>query len=242
MSEKPALYVVEKKEVVILVVLFVLVTVLAFTMGVRYGESVGKKAALSQAHAEGEVGAEHAEHTGGTLGSSAGDHGEEDSHGASGHAKDAGHGKEAGGHGEKAEAPKAAAKSSPEVSEAPGREAADKNSDEFLLNALKESGVEPPGGKAPNDAKLPSEVKRAKSGSYVIQVGSHPTKGEAESQLRMLASKKIDAEILAPFKDRQGEWHRVVIGSYKTKRDAEKEAGQLKAKGAILSYFVWRLP
>lgn len=248
MSEKPALYVVEKKEVVILVVLFVLVTVLAFTMGVRYGESVGKKAALSQAQAEGEIGADHAEHTGGTLGATGGgaEHDEEDSHGAAaGHGKEApaAHGKEAAsGHGEKTEAPKAVAKSAPEPSEAPGRDAADKNSDEYLLNALKDSGVEPPGGKAPNDAKLPSDVKRAKSGAYVIQVGSHPTKGEAESQVRMLSSKKIDAEILAPFKDRQGEWHRVVIGSYKTKREAEKEAGQLKAKGAILSYFVWRLP
>ncbi|RZA06791.1 MAG: SPOR domain-containing protein [Proteobacteria bacterium] len=250
MSEKPALYVVEKKEVVILVILFVLVTVLAFTMGVRYGESVGKKSALLQASAAGEHG-EAGDATGGTLGdtddeatSSHGEHGK-DTKEASGHGKDTGHGKEAShgkeaaGHGD-AEAPKAAPKAVENA--APGREAADKNSDEFLLNALKEAGVEPPGGKAPNDAELPSDVKKAKSGTYVIQVGSHPTKNEAMSQIRSLSAKKVEASVLAPFKDRQGEWHRVVIGSFKTKRDAEREANQLKAKNAILSYFVWRLP
>jgi hypothetical protein len=67
MSDKPSLYVVEKKEVVILVILFVLVTVLAFTMGVRYGESVGKKAAKEQAAAEVKTGLAGAEMIGGKL-------------------------------------------------------------------------------------------------------------------------------------------------------------------------------
>jgi cell division septation protein DedD len=252
MSDKPALYVVEKKEVVILVILFVLVTVLSFTMGVRYGESVGKKAAQVQAAAGEEHGGEAAEHTGGTLGAAGPAHGEsaEDDHGAhgkdaheGGHGKEAAgeHGKESAGHGEK-EAAKPAAPVKAADNAAPGRDAADKNSDEFLLNALKEAGVEPPGGKAPGNAELPSDVKKVKSGTYVIQVGSHPTRSEAESQIRSLAAKKIEANVLAPFKDRQGEWHRVVIGSFKTKRDAERDANQLKAKGDILSYFVWRLP
>jgi hypothetical protein len=56
MTEKPSLYVVEKKEVIILVVLFVLVTVLSFTLGVRYGESVGKKIAHEQEQAAREQG------------------------------------------------------------------------------------------------------------------------------------------------------------------------------------------
>jgi cell division protein FtsN len=81
-----------------------------------------------------------------------------------------------------------------------------------------------------------------KSGSYVIQVGSHPTEGEAESQVRSLLAKRVSAEILPPFKDKQGEWHRVVISGFKSKHDAEKAASGLKGKGSIVSYFVWRLP
>ena len=35
---------------------------------------------------------------------------------------------------------------------------------------------------------------------------------------------------------------RVVVGSYKTKKEADREAGSLKGRGSIASYFVWRLP
>lgn len=279
MADKPSLYVVEKKEVIILVVLFVIVTVLSFTLGVRYGESVGKKAATELQVAAKEHGEGNSEASGGTLGKTG--HSEEAAtkhdehaapakteHGASdGHApaKDAGKGAKEGEHGAPADAhhaesaapsehashsPEAAAKATPRASGTAGsHEAVDKNSDEYLLNALKNAGVEPPGGKAPKDAKLPNEVKESKrpasrvhAGSYVIQVGSHPTRSEAESQLRQLKARKIQAEILPPFKDRQGEWHRVVLGSYKSKRDAEREASGLKGKGSIVSFFVWRLP
>jgi cell division protein FtsN len=151
------------------------------------------------------------------------------------------------GSGAESHSPEDAAKHSP--GGASSHEAVDKNSDEYLLNALKDAGVEPPGGKAPRDEKLPGAVKeapraatKARSGTYVIQVGSHPTQGEAESQVRALRASKVHAEILPAFKDKQGEWHRVVIAGFKTKREAEKEASGLKGKGSIVSYFVWRLP
>jgi cell division protein FtsN len=220
MSEKPSLYVVEKKEVIILVVLFVLVTVLSFTMGVRYGESVGKKSAREQSEAEQAAGTGESELIGGKL-----------SEPETSKPEVAGH----GANPEEAAAPKKNAAP-------PAKESVDKNSDEFLLNALKDTAVEPPGGKAPNEAKLPDDVKRIPGKSYVVQVGSHPTRSEAESQVRQLKAKKVDAEILPPAVDKQGQWHRVIVGSFKTKREAEKEASALKGRGAILSYYVWRLP
>lgn len=244
MSDKPSLYVVEKKEVVILVVLFVLVTVLAFSMGVKYGESLGKNSVHVQEEYKTQVGATDSGEVGGKLGEA-----KEEAHGAPAEA----HGEKKEEHGAKHEAepakheeekPHGAAE--PATKPAPNlavqQPAIDKNSDEALLKALKEEGVEPPGGKSPEEAALPATVKAAKSGNFVIQVGSHPTRAEAESQIRQLKAKGVSADVLAPFKDKQGEWHRVVVGSYKNKREADREAAQLKAKGAILSYFVWRLP
>lgn len=238
MSDKPSLYVVEKKEVIILVILFVLVTVLSFTVGVRYGESVGKKAAEERNEAVAETGSADADKVGGKLGAAAapGAHGEAAANGHEAHAE---HGAEPEKKAEPAHGEAAAP--TPAENKAVVKET-EKNSDEFLLNALKDSGIESPGGKAPGNAKLPQETKSVRSGTYVIQVGSHPTRSEAESQIRQLRAKKVEASVLAPFKDRQGEWHRVVVGSYKTKRDAEREAAQLKGRGAILSFFVWRLP
>jgi len=208
MSEKPSLYVVEKKEVIILVVLFVLVTVLSFTLGVRYGESVGRKMSHEQETANREQGGEGADAGGGTLGKAEAPHKDEagslekgdekketkaEEHKAEGKAEEH---KEAKAE-EKKEGgtPEAAAKSA--AASGANHEAVDKSSDEYLLNALKESGVEPPGGKAPQNAKLPESMKetaapkaasKAKSGTFVIQVGSHPTVSEAESQLHALTA------------------------------------------------------
>ena len=88
---------------------------------------------------------------------------------------------------------------------------------------------------------MPEETKSIHVGAFVIQVGSHPTKREAEEQVRSLQSHKIATQILAPFKDSQGEWYRVVIGPYKTKPEAEKEAKNLKTKGFIFSFFVRKM-
>lgn len=261
MADKPSLYVVEKKEVIILVVLFVLVTVLSFTLGVRYGESVGKKLAREQDQAAREIGGNEAGPGGGTLGKG-GEH-KDEAGSLEKPEKEKGEKEEKTEKAEKTEskpeekteAPKSRESHSPEEAAksshaSPSRGNVDKNSDEYLLNALKEAGVESPGGKAPKGAELPTEVKeapakapsRARSGSYVIQVGSHPTDNEANGQVRSLKSRHVSAEILPPFKDKQGEWHRVVISGFKSKKEAEKEATALKAKGSIASYFIWRLP
>lgn len=252
MSDKPSLYVVEKKEVVILVILFVLVTVLAFTMGVKYGESVGRKATAEETSASKEHLAGQGEHMGGSL--SEAEHAEHDEHAAApehGEKAEAHGGHEAAeAHGEEAKSPEEHAKSSekehekaePAPKEGKKKSAADHNSDEFLLNALKESGVQAPEDKAGAAAsKLPDSVKAPKAGSFVIQIGSFPTKKDAEQQMRLYRGHKLDASILAPIKDKQGEWYRVSIGSYSNRTDAEKDAKLYKAKGLIKSYFVRRL-
>lgn len=271
MADKPNLIVVERREVVIMVFIGFALLALVLTLGIRYGILLGKREAHEMAMAGKEIGEESSAIGTGTLGKGEGaeekagdkpaEHGAEskDSHGEASHGEEGkadSHGaapaeKSAKGEGSESHSPEAAPKAARNES-APSHEVADKSSDEYLLNALKDTGVEPPGGKAPREAKLPDSVKEAKpqtgsaahfpAGSYVIQVGSHPTANEAQAQLRQLKGKKIKAEVLPAFKDRQGEWHRVVLGSYKTKRDAEREASALKSKGSITSYFVWRLP
>lgn len=253
MAEKPSLYVVEKKEVVILVVIFILVTVLAFTLGVKYGESVGRNTAISTHEAQKEHADAAAEKIGGTLGA---EHGESENHGeAPAEEHGAPHGEahavaaDANG-AEHAASPEAQATTAHKAEPAHNSEGAkepkltnetvaavETNSDKYLLEALKEAGVETPIANK-MDKTLPEEVKKVSKGDYLIQVGSYPTKRDAEQQVNALKQKKVTATILPPFKDRQGEWYRVVIGSYKTRVSAEKEAKSLKAKGHIRSYFV----
>lgn len=250
MSNKPSLYVVERKEVVVLVVLFVLVTVLAFTMGVKYGQSMGRKLIAKEQQAKEQIEGDQATATGGSL---------SDSHGSAapepeaekGHGKSESHGK-AESHGDSGEKQPEAAEPDMVAALKPAEKAAlqDTNSDEYLLNALKESGIE---GQSSKGAKLPEKVKTkpgkpaavAKSsprgGAFVIQVGSHPVLKDAERQLARLKARKLDAHILPATRDRQGEWHRVVVGSYSNKNDAEKEAKVYKDRGIIGNFFVRKL-
>lgn len=239
MAEKPSLYVVEKKEVVILVVIFILVTVLAFTLGVKYGESVGRRVAITTQEAEKAHADAAADKVGGTLGaevldSPKSEHPENEDKQTSAPTTDS-HSPEAQAGGHKTEeriAPNEESKLTNETIAA-----VETNSDKYLLEALKEAGVETPVEKKKTN-ELPQAVKAPPKGDYVIQVGSYPTKRDAERQVDALKHKKLMAMILPPFKDRQGEWYRVVLGSYKNRNSAEKAAQLLKAKGDIRSYFV----
>ena len=240
MADKPSLYVVERKEVVILVVLFILVTVLSFTLGVKYGETVGRKMGKEAALAVKEQGGIAQDVVGGTLAKevektevveTTNPHGEPAAPGGSLASS------ETKTEAVKTEVKKEDASEAKAVVSNSTLAAVDKNSDEHLLNALKAEQIEAP--KAKNQA-LPEAVKRIPSGNYVIQVGSHPSRSEAESQLAELKAKKVSAQILDPFKDKQGSWHRVVLASYKSKAEAEKEAKNLRAKKMISNYFVWR--
>jgi cell division protein FtsN len=297
MSSKPSLYVVERKEVVVLVILFVLVTVLAFTLGVKYGETLGRKAFLQDQNVQNKMQDELAGKGGsGLLGESheaaksEAPHGEatepeKDEHGkpAAAEAGHGGHG-EGAGHGSPEDAaktgePKATDEhgggshskptheSSPEEAAQPKVDAAksndkslkdrpkepvDTNSDQHLLQALQEAGIQPPKGGAGAKAgvassvegkptKLPDEIKTTKMprvGSFTIQVGSYPTKSDAEQQLKRLKDVQLDAMMLAPVSERNGEWYRVTVGTYTTKTEADKAAKSIQAKGHVKTYFV----
>lgn len=288
MSNKPSLYVVERKEVVILVILFVLVTVMAFTLGVKYGETLGRRASLEANEAKSKIHEELAGGGGeGTLGhegakadshdehgAPVGDKSENNSHGESGpENKDAhgeAHGSDAhgsGAHGADAHGSEANAKPADAHGEAPKpedaakesagsvkgklqekpKEPVDTNSDQHLLNALKDAGIQAPkSGKAEKASEsvptqLPEDTKVTKSlraGAYTIQVGSYPSRSDAEYQLKRLKGLRLEASMLHPVSEKSGEWYRVVVGSYNSKQEADSAAKQLQAKGHIKSYFV----
>lgn len=276
MSTKPSLYVVERKEVVVLVTLFVLVTVLAFTLGVKYGESLGRKAYLQDSSVHDKMNEELAGHGGsGTLGAEhpseaapehaekAAEHGEahEEGH-AEGHEEAAApHEAAVAAHGEThgeahTPSPEELAKAAPrdEPKTAVGlkdrpKEPVDTNSDAHLLNALHEAGIQPSkggaaeAGEGAKASQLPNEAKTIKpqNGAFTIQVGSYPTKADAEAQLKHLKEEKLSAMMLAPVSEHNGEWFRVTVGNYGTKLEAERAAKQIQAKGQIKSYFVRKL-
>jgi hypothetical protein len=269
MTKKPSLYVVERKEVVILVVLFVLVTILSFTMGVKYGETSGKKQALDEKAAIEEV-AEAKTEAAGHLGSaptetSAHSAAEpapaaSDAHGDGAHAapeaKPAGHGEE--GAAKPALATPSPAVSPPAQASVPnkGADSAAESADAYLLNALKEAGIESARRGAAVDESasaekgLPEEVKAKPSASaapsddsWVIQVASYNTEQEAKRHAERLRARSLEPLIFSGMDSQNGKWYRVALGKYADREKAGQIARNYKSKGWIGSgSFVRRAP
>lgn len=281
MSKKPSLFVVERKEVIILSILFVLSIVLTFTVGVKYGEIVGRKAALGEKSAATAL-QEPKSNAGGTLGenvegdanhdhaatdahSSGDSHGNEhgDAHSAAGHdaspdahaapaneEHNAGHGaansepgKEHESEGVASEEEGAESESSGGGADSVAAEGRIRDSDQELLDALKKSGIE-----RRSDTESGETMEKEESGDlndsastgphFVIQVGSYPTKQDAERHMARLRARKLDPRILPSAETKGGRWFRVALGNFPERELAVQKAQAYKSSGLIKEFFV----
>lgn len=273
-QKKPSLYVLERKELIILVVLFLVATIAMFAAGVKYGKIVGKDTAMIEKNAKEEM-VEHGKMTGhggvgaaGHADSSGHDGGHADSHATTEKKSDApadGHGavhadsaqgdSSAGAPGDSEDAHGAGAvedADSPEAmamhSEAAKQAEKDasipinaKDSDEVLLEALQKAGLD--SKSADHQASLPEDEKlSALAGPiYVIQVGSFPTRSDAERQKNFLNQKNLETRVMDPVQQKNGTWYRVVMGQYRSMSAANSDAMKYKQAGIIKSYFVRKI-
>ena len=283
MSKKPSLYVVERKEVVILVILFVLVTILSFTVGVKYGEEAGRSSAVEEQMAgtkfdvHGGAGgtltakteahtAPHgkSEHKAEGTHSPATAHSDDAAGGKGGHAPKVAHSPTANSHGETAAhhtpAPAPSAPhgviGKPTSFDLGNQAAAPKkappsprvDTDEYLLNALKEAGINnddgeeetPPEELKHSSRKLPpvSKTPGSNSSHYVIQVGSFPTETDAKKHVAKLRARRLNPRILPSVEGKGGRWFRVAIGKFKRRSQAIRKAKNYRNDGMIDNFFV----
>ncbi len=70
----------------------------------------------------------------------------------------------------------------------------------------------------------------APSRPYLMQCGAYRSAAQAEERKAMIAFQGLVAEIRVS-EGEKGEWHRVVLGPYDGKRDAERERNQLRRAG-----------
>lgn len=268
MSKKPSLFVVERKEVFILAILFVLSIVLTFTVGVKYGEIVGRKAAMEEITAE-EGLKEASSNRGGTLGDEAGDGAGSKSESTtkldakhSSEAKEGSSPTEEGDEHTQAEAKETEADKghdsldtqasanapSADSEESTGEvDGSVKDSDAELLEALKKAGIEKKSeGEAPDaEPEKTESIEVAEEASadfsgphFVIQVGSYPTKRDAERHFTRLQSQNLDPRILPSVQTKNGRWFRVAVGQYESRGDAMEKARAFKRQGLIEDFFV----
>ncbi|MBI5816180.1 MAG: SPOR domain-containing protein [Nitrospinae bacterium] len=88
------------------------------------------------------------------------------------------------------------------------------------------------------EAKAPSSASGAKkpeAKTFTVQVGSFPSKAEAEKLSARLAAKNHNA-FIQPFANKGTTWYRVRVGSYRTEPAAARAAEKLKSDEKVSTF------
>lgn len=90
--------------------------------------------------------------------------------------------------------------------------------------------------------ELTPEPSANASGKYTLQVGSHPSLGEAQTQMTNLEALGLQPYLRSVELKGKGVWHRIFIGGYSSKEEADKAGRQYKATKRISSFIVANRP
>ncbi|MDN4501830.1 SPOR domain-containing protein [Alteromonadaceae bacterium BrNp21-10] len=88
------------------------------------------------------------------------------------------------------------------------------------------------------EVELPEEVEDGDTRPYIMQCGSFRRETQAEEMRAKLAFSGLEAQVRAS-NGKNGLWHRVVLGPYDSKRDAERHRHQAR-KLKIATCQIWR--
>lgn len=95
-----------------------------------------------------------------------------------------------------------------------------------------------PKGSAPAQPAAPEAAMT--SGKFTLQVGSHPTLAESVEQMDRLKSQGLEAFRKSVDLKEKGLWHRVYLGGYASKDEAEKAGAKFRDQHLVESFVVTR--
>ncbi len=95
-----------------------------------------------------------------------------------------------------------------------------------------------PGDSSPVKTAIHEAVSSLVTGKYTLQVGSHQNKDEAEEQIHLLEEHGLKPFLRTVDLKKKGQWHRVFVGGFESKEDAEKTGKRFKAENVIVSFVV----
>ncbi len=220
METKNEILLFSKKEVSIIILLLVLVAIFSFTLGIKLGQKLSHGKLEIEHHGEAPLSAiEHeTEHEV-----------EADQHHVTANEK---HEKDQTAVEEAIEKAKESLEHEVNALKAGSGKAIPMSFPKDKKQAVKE---EPKHG---HSEKSPSKVA---SGKYTLQVGSHRTIEEANSQVKELRGKGFDAFYLGVEIPGKGTWYRVGIGMYPSKEMADTSANNLKKTKEMPAFIVQKL-
>lgn len=92
------------------------------------------------------------------------------------------------------------------------------------------------------EEKLPAILRKSPAGRYTIQVGSHPSLQEASRQVNSLESAGVEPFLRPVDLDGRGRWYRVYVGGYTSKTKARDIAQKYIDQHLIQSFVLAKMP
>lgn len=117
-----------------------------------------------------------------------------------------------------------------------------------LPNEVRPEGGHPEVGQVTEKKKAPTKTTITKSDGgignsrYTLQVGSYPSLREAEPELLKLNENGLRAEVREVDLTGKGKWFRLFVGQFDTVKDAEKAGKSFKKERRIAEFVVVRAP
>jgi cell division protein FtsN len=95
---------------------------------------------------------------------------------------------------------------------------------------------------APENRTAGSEPAPAADGKYTLQVGSHHEVGDARRQMSTLEESGVKPIMRSAELKGRGTWYRIYLGGFDTKEAAEKAGLEFKSRKVIDSFIIAKRP
>lgn len=128
-------------------------------------------------------------------------------------------------------------KLSPEADEAAKQALQETLREEIVQKQLRAEKIK--STELPDDVQSIPEVRfTTKHKAFVLQLGSHANRSEADLQMKKLAERGLDVQVVEASVSGKGTRYRIYFGNYASKAAAEDEGKALRFKNLIDSYVV----
>ncbi len=233
MEHKQRLFIYDRKEMGVLILLAIMVSVFAFTLGVHLGKKVGLKMPAEG----GDTPAAATQHDELPNRQELTEHGKGVNAAVEESLNQALH-DEVGRTGIKLEVPRQV--DLPQTS---------KSAAQTKATQLPEGTTEPKKSASPTGEAAPAEaiagvpaaLRPAPEGVFTLQIGSHPNLDEAKDQVEALEKLGFKPYLRAAEVKGKGKWFRIFLGGYPTKDVAEKAGQKFQSEQVVESFVVSKI-
>ncbi len=91
-------------------------------------------------------------------------------------------------------------------------------------------------------AGLPALARAVPQGLFTLQIGSYGSVHEAAQKVHALEGQGLTPFVRSVFIEKKGQWYRVYLGGYQNAREAEEQGQSFTRRGVVKAFIVAKMP